>query len=65
MYNETGGLGNSTVRCNMRKNAFELLPPESAARSVSQREIVVPLQDALVGVDIMESKGMLIRGWEG
>ena len=49
----------------MSKKVFKLLPREVAARSTSQREIVLPLQDALEVVDIMESKGILILGWEG
>lgn len=44
---------------------LDLLPPEIMALSISQREIVVPLKEALEVVDIMESKGILILGWEG
>ena len=49
----------------MSKKALEFLPPEIMALSISQREIVVPLKEALEVVDIMESKGILILGWEG
>ncbi|MDH3975368.1 MAG: hypothetical protein OEV42_13890 [Deltaproteobacteria bacterium] len=49
----------------MSKKVFKLLPQEIIEKSISQREIVVPLEDALRVVDIMESKGILILGWEG
>ena len=49
----------------MSRKALELLPPEIAAQSISQREIVLPLEEALTVVDFMESKGILILGWEG
>jgi hypothetical protein len=49
----------------MSKKSLELLPPKIMALSISQREIVVPLKEALEIVGIMESKGILILGWEG
>jgi hypothetical protein len=49
----------------MSIKALGLLPPKILAVSISQREIVVPLKEALEVVDIMESKGILILGWEG
>ena len=49
----------------MSKRAFEFLPQEIIEKSISQREIVVPLEEALRVVDIMENRGVLILGWEG
>jgi hypothetical protein len=44
---------------------LELLPPELAARSISDEEIVLRQAEALRAIDILESKGVLILGWEG
>lgn len=49
----------------MSKAVLELLPNELASRSISPREIVLPLREALEAVEILESKGILILGWEG
>lgn len=49
----------------MSNTALELLPPRIAALSISQKEIVLPLEEALLVIDIMESKGIPILGWEG
>lgn len=49
----------------MNNKEFELIPPAIAAKSISQREIVLPLQEALKVIDIFESKGIHILGWEG
>jgi len=44
------------VRRNMSKKAFEPLPQGIIEKSISEREIVVPLKEALKAVDIMEIK---------
>ena len=49
----------------MSKKSFELLSQEIIEKSISKREIVVPFEEALRVVDIMEDKGVLILGWEG
>jgi hypothetical protein len=49
----------------MSKQELNLLPEELASRSISPREIVLPLRDALEAIDILEKKGILILGWEG
>jgi len=45
--------------------ALALLPAELASHSISHREIVLPLAEALQAINILESKGILILGWEG
>jgi hypothetical protein len=49
----------------MSKPELNLLPEELASRSISPREIVLQLRDALEAIDILEKKGILILGWEG
>jgi len=49
----------------MSKKAFEFIPQEIIEKSISQKEIVIPFEEALKVIDIMESKGVLILGWEG
>jgi hypothetical protein len=46
-------------------NPLELLPVQLRERSISQREIVLPLAQALEAIDHLESQGIQILGWEG
>jgi len=47
------------------KSLLELLPDEVRSKSISVREIVLPLPEALRAVDILESNGCEILGYEG
>jgi hypothetical protein len=49
----------------MLPDNFALLPDRFRRASISDREIVVPYELALEAVDILESQGILILGWEG
>jgi hypothetical protein len=49
----------------MKTNALALLPAALASCSISPQEIVLPLREALEAIDILESKAILILGWEG
>jgi hypothetical protein len=51
--------------CFMKKKALALLPAALASYSLSPQEIVLPLREALEAIDILESKAILILGWEG
>ena len=42
-----------------------LLPTRIAEKSISPREIVLPMAEALEAIDLLEAKGLLILGWEG
>jgi len=44
---------------------LELLPSRLRDLSISPREIVLPLDAALEAIDILESQGAYILGWEG
>ena len=44
---------------------LELLPSRLRDLSISPKEIVLPLVAALEAVDILESHGAYILGWEG
>ena len=44
---------------------LDLLPKRLREASISQREIVLPMAEALEAVDLLESKGVQILGWEG
>lgn len=46
-------------------NALALLPESIASKSISKREVVLPITEALEAIDLFESKGLLILGWEG
>ena len=46
-------------------NTLSHLPLHIAEKSISEREIVLPMTEALEAVDFFESKGTLILGWEG
>jgi hypothetical protein len=45
--------------------ALNFIPAELAALSISPREIVLPMEAALVAIDHLEAEGRLILGWEG
>ena len=42
-----------------------LLPERLRETSISQQEIVLPMAEALEAIDLLESQGVLILGWEG
>jgi hypothetical protein len=44
---------------------FELLPQRLRELSISPREIVLPIDAALEAIDLFESRGVHILGWEG
>lgn len=46
-------------------NVFSLLPTQFRERSISERELVLPVPDALKAIDLLEAKGAFILGWEG
>ncbi len=46
-------------------SALDFIPPPLAALSISEKEIVLPLDEALEAVDYLERHGRLILGWEG
>jgi hypothetical protein len=46
-------------------STLELLPTRIAEKSISPREIVLPMTEALEAIDLLEAKGLLILGWEG
>lgn len=45
--------------------ALSALPSDLSQKSISNREVVLPLADALHAIDILESAGFHILGWEG
>jgi hypothetical protein len=49
----------------MKIEALALLPAVLASCSISPQEIVLPLREALEAIDVLESKAILILGWEG
>ncbi len=44
---------------------LELLPPDLAARSASNREIVLRYEDALRALEHLRGVGVRVLGWEG
>lgn len=42
-----------------------VLPPELSRKSISKREVALPLGDALLAIDILASNSFHILGWEG
>lgn len=44
---------------------LHLIPPELARHSISPLEIVLPIELALEAIDLLETHGRLILGWEG
>ncbi len=49
----------------MLMSDLELLPADLAEKSISDREIVLPMKEALEAIDILEAKGIQILAWEG
>jgi hypothetical protein len=49
----------------MIESDLMLLPPELAAYSIDDREIVLPLSQAVAAVDHLERCGRHVVGWEG
>lgn len=45
--------------------AFLSLPKELSSKSLSTREVVLPLKDALRAIEILDAAGFHILGWEG
>lgn len=46
-------------------SALDFMPPRLAVLSISEKEIVLPLDAALEAVDYLERHGRHILGWEG
>lgn len=46
-------------------SALALLPDRLQKKSISRREIVLPLTEALEAIDLLESQRVLVLGWEG
>ena len=44
---------------------LDLLPERLRVKSVSSREIVLPLPEALAALDWLEARGARVLGWEG
>ena len=44
---------------------LELLPADIAKISISDDEIVLPMEQALVAIDLLEKRGIRVVGWEG
>ncbi|MDH2434607.1 hypothetical protein QCD60_18855 [Pokkaliibacter sp. MBI-7] len=44
---------------------LNLLPKHLADKSISEQEIVLPIAEAIEAIDILESQGYLVLGWEG
>ena len=44
---------------------IDLLPPRLRDLSISRSEIVLPMAEALEALDLLESQGEQILGWEG
>jgi hypothetical protein len=44
---------------------LELLPKRLREASISSCEIVLPMAEALEAIDLLESQGLQILGWEG
>lgn len=42
-----------------------MLPKEITSKSISDKEIVLPLREALLAIDIFEQSNVHILGWEG
>jgi hypothetical protein len=42
-----------------------LLPEKIAKKSISRKEVVLPMDEALAAIGIFESKGIRVLGWEG
>lgn len=44
---------------------LELLPPHLAKLSIDDKEIILPMEEALLAIDALEERGIHILGWEG
>jgi hypothetical protein len=44
---------------------LNLLPKHLADKSISEQEIVLPIDEAIEAIDILESQGYHVLGWEG
>jgi len=44
---------------------LNLLPKYLADKSISEQEIVLPIAEAIEAIDILESLGYQVLGWEG
>lgn len=44
---------------------LDLLPPDLAKLSIDEKEIVLPMEKALLAIDVLEKQGIRIVGWEG
>lgn len=44
---------------------LELLPVDLAKLSIDENEIVLPMEEALLAIDVLEKQGIRILGWEG
>jgi len=49
----------------MQVDALNMLPAHIAEKSISTREVVLPEPEARVAINVFESNGVLILGWEG
>jgi len=49
----------------MSKQALELLPSKLQNKSISSKEIVLPLEAAMEAINYLEAQNYLILGWEG
>ena len=49
----------------MAESDLDLLPTALASRSINDREIVLPLTEALAAIDHLEGAGRHLLGWEG
>ena len=47
------------------KTALSTLPAELSSKSISDGEVVLPLAEALLAINILEAAGFQILGWEG
>lgn len=46
-------------------SALDFIPSSLASLSISEKEIVLPMKEALEAVDYLERHGRHILGWEG
>jgi hypothetical protein len=46
-------------------SALDQLPQDIASKSISDREVVLPMEEALAAINLFESRDLLILGWEG
>jgi hypothetical protein len=46
-------------------SGLDLLPKHLVEKLISEQEIVLPIFEAIEAINILESKGYLVLGWEG